>query len=156
MRYKNESKEKRNGVIYTPTEMADYLALEMIKYGKVELSKATEVNILDPAVGEGELILSMISKILEKNSTIKINIDGYETDDNVAIKTEQLIKQTFPTANVKITAQDFLEAVDTIDKKYHYIIANPPYIRTQILGADKAQEISNKMNLSGMTRHHHR
>ena len=24
MRYKNESKEKRNGVIYTPTEMADY------------------------------------------------------------------------------------------------------------------------------------
>ena len=149
MRYKNESKEKRNGVIYTPTEMADYLALEMIKYGKVELSKATEVNILDPAVGEGELILSMISKILEKNSTIKINIDGYETDDNVAIKTEQLIKQTFPTANVKITAQDFLEAVDTIDKKYHYIIANPPYIRTQILGADKAQEISNKMNLSG-------
>ena len=117
MRYKNESKEKRNGVIYTPTEMADYLALEMIKYGKVELSKATEVNILDPAVGEGELILSMISKILEKNSTIKINIDGYETDDNVAIKTEQLIKQTFPTANVKITAQDYLEAVDTIDKK---------------------------------------
>ena len=74
---------------------------------------------------------------------------NYETDDNVAIKTEQLIKQTFPTANVKITAQDFLEAVDTIDKKYHYIIANPPYIRTQILGADKAQEISNKMNLSG-------
>lgn len=149
MRYKNESKEKSNGIIYTPIEMADFLALEMIKYSQFDLKKAKEVNILDPAIGEGELILSMVSKILAINSEILINIDGYETDATVATKTEHFIRQQFPSANVSIIAQDFLEAIDNIDKKYNYIIANPPYIRTQILGADKAQEISNKMNLSG-------
>ena len=149
MRYKNESKEKSNGIIYTPMEMADFLALEMIKYSQFDLKKAKEVNILDPAIGEGELILSMVSKILAINSKILINIDGYETDATVATKTEHFIRQQFPSANVSIIAQDFLEAIDNIDKKYNYIIANPPYIRTQILGASKAQEISNKMNLSG-------
>ncbi len=149
MRYKNESKEKSNGIIYTPIEMADFLALEMIKYSQFDLKNAKEVNILDPAIGEGELILSMVSKILAINSEILINIDGYETDATVATKTEHFIRQQFPSANVSIIAQDFLEAIDNIDKKYNYIIANPPYIRTQILGADKTQEISNKMNLSG-------
>lgn len=149
MRYQNESKEKSNGVIYTPTEMADFLASEMIKYGQFDLNNSKEVNILDPAIGKGELILSMVSKILEINSEIVINIDGYETDAKVATKTEHTIRKHFPSANVSIVAKDFLEAVDNIDKKYNYIIANPPYIRTQILGADKAQEISNKMNLSG-------
>ncbi len=149
MRYKNESKEKSNGVIYTPIEMADFLALEMIKYGQYDLKKAKEVNILDPAIGEGELILSMASKILEINTEILININGYETDTTIATKTERFIKQRFPSANVSIIAKDFLEEIDNIDKKYHYIIANPPYIRTQILGADKAQKISNKTNLSG-------
>lgn len=149
MRYKNESKEKSNGIIYTPIEMADFLALEMIKYSQFDLKKAKEVNILDPAIGEGELILSMVSKILAINSEILINIDGYETDATVATKTEHFIRQQFPSANVSIIAQDFLKAIDNIDKKYNYIIANPPYIRTQILGADKTQEISNKMNLSG-------
>lgn len=149
MRYKNESKEKSNGIIYTPIEMADFLALEMLKYSQFDLKNAKEVNILDPAIGEGELILSMVSKILAINPEILINIDGYETDATVASKTEHFIRQQFPSANVSIIAQDFLEAIDNIDKKYNYIIANPPYIRTQILGADKAQEISNKMNLSG-------
>lgn len=149
MRYKNESKEKSNGIIYTPMEMADFLALEMIKFSKFNLKNAKEVNILDPAIGKGELILSMVSKILAINSDILINIDGYETDATVAAKTEHFIRKQFPSANVSIIARDFLEAIDNIDKKYNYIIANPPYIRTQILGASKAQEISNKMNLSG-------
>ena len=149
MRYKNESKEKSNGIIYTPIEMADFLALEMIKFSKFDLKNAKEVNILDPAIGKGELILSMVSKILAINSDILINIDGYETDATVAAKTEHFIRKQFPSANVSIIARDFLEAIDNIDKKYNYIIANPPYIRTQILGASKAQEISNKMNLSG-------
>lgn len=149
MRYKNESKEKSNGVIYTPKEMADFLALEMIKYGNFDLTNSTEVNILDPAIGEGELIVAIVTKILEINSKILVNIDGYETDTNVAPKTEKAIKQRFPLANVSVIAKDFLENADSIEKKYDYIIANPPYVRTQILGSYKAQEIANRMNLSG-------
>ena len=66
MRYKNESKEKRNGVIYTPTDMADYLAAEMIKYGQFDLSTASEVNVLDPAIGEG---CKIYKRSVRNNST---------------------------------------------------------------------------------------
>lgn len=45
---------------------------------------------------------------------------------------------------------NFLKAVEeNTAGKYDYIIANPPYVRTQIIGSDKAQEISNKLKLSG-------
>ena len=32
MRYSNAGKLKENGVVYTPTEMANYLAFEIYKY----------------------------------------------------------------------------------------------------------------------------
>ncbi|MFH7534191.1 Eco57I restriction-modification methylase domain-containing protein, partial [Acinetobacter baumannii] len=34
-------------------------------------------------------------------------------------------------------------------KKVDMIIANPPYVRTQVLGADKAQDLGSKFNLKG-------
>lgn len=149
MRYKNESKEKSNGVIYTPTEMADYLALQMIKYSHIDLSSITEVRILDPAVGRGELLLSMIKKIYEINDKIRIVAVGYETDSAVATNTEKYIVETFPSVMTSIKTADFLECAENLTEKYNFIIANPPYIRTQILGTEKAQDIAKKMKLSG-------
>ena len=46
--------------------------------------------------------------------------------------------------------KDFLNAVfDNHTVLFDYIIANPPYIRTQILGSEKAQQLSKKSGLSG-------
>ena len=149
MRYKNESKEKSHGVIYTPSEMADYLAQQMINYSNIDLTTTSEVSILDPAVGKGELLLSMIKKITEINNTVSIIAVGYETDTEIASKTLKSINTLFPTVKLTIIAKDFLECVESITQKYDYIIANPPYIRTQILGTEKAQDIAQKMNLSG-------
>ena len=57
MRYKNESKEKKHGVVYTPVDMADYLSSELIlNHG---CSFDDEITILDPAVGQGELLISI-------------------------------------------------------------------------------------------------
>ena len=52
MRYRSESKEKANGVFYTPSNMADYVASEMIKYHQKNTDE--NVYILDPAVGQGK------------------------------------------------------------------------------------------------------
>ena len=49
MRYSNTSKEKENGIVYTPTAMADYLAHEMIVHKHPQ--KDGIISILDPAVG---------------------------------------------------------------------------------------------------------
>lgn len=149
MRYSNETNKKANGVVYTPTEMADYLAEQMIHFSAIDLKSKKTIKLLDPAVGAGELLVSMIKKVLEGNSTIQILATGYETDTEMASKTQATIQRLFPEVKVTIHGEDFLSTVDSINGTYDFIIANPPYIRTQILGSDKAQKIARKMGLAG-------
>lgn len=63
MRYSNTNENKKNGVVYTPVEMADYVANQMVKYKPLENS--SEVSILDPSIGEGELVISMVNAICD-------------------------------------------------------------------------------------------
>ena len=147
MRYSNTSKEKENGIVYTPTAMADYLAHEMIVHKHPQ--KDGIISILDPAVGEGELLISIISA-LSDISTAKIIAVGYETDSSVCLKTQSNLEKLFPNVTITIKNEDFLKAIEEKNAgEYDYVIANPPYIRTQIMGSNKAQEISNKLNLNG-------
>lgn len=149
MRYANETKEKTNGVVYTPIEMADYLAEQMIEFSPLNFSNLTSVSILDPAAGEGELLIAIIRKIIAMKGNISIVAVGYETDATVASATKDRLSALFPDAQVQIYADDFLTTAETISDKYDFIIANPPYIRTQILGSEKAKQIAQKIGLSG-------
>ena len=149
MRYANETKEKTNGVVYTPIEMADYLAEQMIEFSPLNFSNLTSVSILDPAAGEGELLIAIIRKIIAMKGNIGVVAVGYETDATVASATKDRLSALFPNAQVQIYADDFLTTAETISDKYDFIIANPPYIRTQILGSEKAQQIAQKIGLSG-------
>ena len=145
MRYKNETKEKSHGMIYTPGDMADFLSNELISYHVNNHSD--EIYVLDPAVGEGELLLSL-GKLLKKHyPDSKLILVGYETDADVTKTTSQALAKMFPDDKVNIINQDFL-SVEPV-AQYDYVIANPPYIRTQILGTDKAQELANRYSLSG-------
>lgn len=146
MRYSNENKSKANGVVYTPSEMADYVARLMLRYA--DKNESTEVSILDPAVGEGELLVAMINAVKSKCS--KLKVIGYETDQTVGAVTQSKLREMFPEIDVEIRIGDFLAAVDDGSAgKYDYVIANPPYIRTQIMGSDKAQKIAEKLSLTG-------
>lgn len=145
MRYKNETKEKSNGMIYTPEEMADFLSNELISYHINDYGD--EIYILDPAVGNGELLLSIGGILKKRYPDIKLFLVGYETDKEVAETTSKELIDLFPNDKVEIIHQDFLSVEPTI--QYDFIIANPPYIRTQILGTDKAQALANKYSLSG-------
>ena len=123
MRYSNENKSKANGVVYTPSEMADYVARLMLRYA--DKSESTEVSILDPAVGEGELLVAMINAVKSKCS--KIKVVGYETDQAVGEVTQSKLSELFPEVDVEIRIGDFLAAVDDGSAgKYDYVIANPP------------------------------
>lgn len=145
-RYSNAGKMKENGVVYTPKEMADYVATEMLKYRRTEFKG--EISILDPAVGSGELLIAMINAV--KNQKLPIHAVGYEIDEDVAQNTEALLKELYPSAEIEIRIGDFLEAVEQGNaEKYDLIIANPPYIRTQIMGSEKAKIIAKKMQLTG-------
>ena len=146
MRYNNIGKNKENGIVYTPTEMADYVAKEMIKYKKTPCLDCIE--ILDPAVGKGELMVSMINAV--SNMGLPIKAVGYETDKYTAENTQKNLQEKYPNIDIEIRSEDFLEAVESgTVGKYDFVIANPPYIRTQIMGTDKSQIIAEKLKLTG-------
>lgn len=75
---------------------------------------------------------------------------GYETDGVVAKQTQERLTSMFPNVEIEIRVTDFLEAIESGNVgKYDFVIANPPYIRTQIMGSNRAQEIAEKMSLFG-------
>ncbi|MBR2512048.1 MAG: N-6 DNA methylase [Firmicutes bacterium] len=78
MRYSNENKSKANGVVYTPSEMADYVARLMLRYA--DKNESTEVSILDPAVGEGELLVAVLSYLMGLSAgaeAVKMIVAGF-------------------------------------------------------------------------------
>lgn len=147
MRYKNEDENKENGVVYTSPRMAEYVADQMIKYSSLSANQEC-VTILDPAVGEGELLVALITRLLSMGKSVTAT--GYETNKTVAEHTQKYLQECFPDVSIEIRCADFLNAVDTGNvKKYDFVIANPPYVRTQIIGSKKAQEIAEKLKLTG-------
>lgn len=146
MRYSNTGKNKENGVVYTPEEMANYVAKEILNYRTSAFD--SEISILDPAVGTGELLIALINTISEQGKRIKAV--GYETDKIVGKETQKKLEIMFPQVEIEIRTSNFLDAVeDGTAGKYDCVIANPPYIRTQILGCSRSQEIAQKLSLSG-------
>lgn len=146
MRYSNTDKNKENGIIYTPEQIATFVAEEMLKYRPV--SYESEISILDPAVGTGELLIAIL-KTMDMQGR-KVKVVGYETDKSVGIMAQEKLQAMFPKVEVEIRAVDFLSSVEDGNvEKYDYVIANPPYIRTQIMGSFRAQKIAQKLSLSG-------
>ena len=149
MRYKQLSSKKANGIVYTPTALANFLADQLVHFSKIDLEKTSRLCVLDPAVGGGELLISLINAIHSINKNILISAVGYETDSKVADETSSKLTAMFPSVSFKIYSEDFLSSFELNTNEFDFIIANPPYIRTQILGAEKASKISQKLNLNG-------
>jgi tRNA1(Val) A37 N6-methylase TrmN6 len=149
VRYTQEGYEKTNGIVYTPKAMADYLAHLIISHNKSVFEK--RVKILDPAIGDGELIISLIKQLAKKDAAMHISVVGFETDLSIIKHTKERLLTNFPNIKVEIKNEDFINYVLNAKTKHEYdfIIANPPYIRTQILGAKKAQEIASSIGLTG-------
>ncbi|MDR2792095.1 MAG: N-6 DNA methylase [Treponema sp.] len=149
MRYTNEGYNKTNGVVYTPRIMADYLSHLIISHNK-DISEQA-ISILDPAIGDGELIISLVKYIIKKSNNADISVMGFETDISIIKYTKERILTNFPNIKIEIKNEDFTSYAlkGKVKNSYDFIIANPPYIRTQILGAKKAQEIALNIGLTG-------
>lgn len=146
MRYKNQAKEKNNGVVYTPPAMATYIANEIVSEYKFDNSPI--VKVLDPALGEAELTMAVVSAIKAIHPDKKISVHGYDIDSLSVEKSRTRIKEAFPDVDINFMVQDFL-SVETIENNFDIVISNPPYIRTQILGEDVSKRLSEKFGLKG-------
>lgn len=149
--------QKITGSHYTPKILADFVANRIVESG-IDLSNTAKLNILDPAVGDGELILSLLNGLSKKNRNI--NVFGYDTNTFAVNESNTRIQTSFPDVLTNLENKSFLDfAFEYIEvkstsnllplRKFDLVIANPPYVRTQILGADQSKHLANKFSLSG-------
>lgn len=148
----NSLKERKIiGAHYTPTELSFFLAESIVSSYK---DLPDKINILDPAIGDGELLISLLKKLKGNKD---ISIFGFDTDKEAVKFAQKKIKDRF-NVNINFLHEDFLDYVmarmsnDLFSPElpqFDIIIANPPYVRTQLLGSQKSQLLASKFGLSG-------
>lgn len=160
-RYKGVTDEKANGAVYTPKSLANFVSQQIIRAAG-ENTDTSSVRILDPAVGSGELLVSLLEH-LSWTPNVRIEACGFETDPKALHIARKRIGKQFPNVSLRFESDSFLQFVldslgprrngnllnTSMPNAYDFVIANPPYVRTQIMGAGQAQRLSKQFGLSG-------
>jgi SAM-dependent methyltransferase len=149
-RYKDVGEVKSGGVTYTPRLLADFVAKRIVAVGNLKPGRVT--RILDPAVGHGELLLALLD-LLDG----PVEVSGFETDPDALARARERLSDAHPEAVLDLRLGSFLDYVlgnsadDLFGKRelYDLIIANPPYVRTQVIGADRARQLAQQFGLTG-------
>jgi adenine-specific DNA-methyltransferase len=149
---------KNTGATFTPQGLSVFLAERIASY-----IKPTNQKVLDPACGEGELLIAMGDILFD--SAIDFTLTGYDANEQyLSFAHERILR--FGAKNTKLVHEDFLQAIDvsshqsslglfqeynksSVNNSFDIVIANPPYVRTQLLGTEQAQELARKFNLKG-------
>ena len=145
-------KIKQTGAHFTPKELADLVAERLAKY---VARLPGNLRILDPACGDGNLLLAM-ADALPSDVLSRSTIVGIE-NDRAAYNTLMARLQEKGPCSTDLIMGDFLDYVDdgtmfSVTKQLEpvdVVIANPPYVRTQVLGAQRAQTLASKFGLEG-------
>jgi len=129
---------KKDGIHYTPPALAQFLAREIVKALDPSIGK---LKILDPACGDGSLLDAIKDEVSNRRVS---QIHGLDT----SLEAIQSCRLRLPKSETVLGQEDFLAQTKT-DNKFDIVIANPPFVRTQVLGGKRAQELSEKFGLSG-------
>lgn len=158
--YEKVKKQKADGATYTPKLLSDFVASEIVN--ATNFTNKDVINIFDPAIGDGQLLDSLLAHIPQLNNK-KISVYGYETNKDALNNAIATLSIKYPSINLHLKLEDFLSHVlecysfnnqislfgNNSTLKYDLIIANPPYVRTQILGSEKAKILASEFGLTG-------
>lgn len=116
------NENKRNGIYYTPTTLAEFLAKPLIN--------KSEISVFDPAYGEGALLLAAekVFKEIRYSKNDSINLFGC---DIAAPQNGSL----YHLQNLHLYELDFFEY--PIEHKFDVILMNPPYVRHHLIENEK-------------------
>jgi len=160
-RYAITTEEKAGGATYTPKLLADFVARQIVQAARLK-TNTEPLRVMDPAVGDGELLASLLEH-LKDQSDLKIEVYGFETNVKALNLAKSRLKQLLPGVSVNLEEGNFLEFVlehfgaegnanlfsPHVSEAYDLIIANPPYVRTQIMGTRQAQLLAQHFGLNG-------
>lgn len=159
-RYQSVDSEKAHGVTYTPEVLARFVAQRIVE--NAELGSRSSITVLDPAIGNGALILALLEALGDK-AHAKLTVRGFDTNSSALEEAAHLIRTDFPKTRLELTRSSFLDYVLEIgggygvqslfsqgkSEAFDLVIANPPYVRTQVMGTERAQQLSNAFGLTG-------
>jgi adenine-specific DNA-methyltransferase len=141
-----KSPRKVHGVHYTPSELARFVARRVL----AQLA-GRECVALDPACGEGELLQALALESAETGAPAP-QLVGVDRDEAVLALAHERLTQV-QASSVTLHHGDFLASTmaDTtvLPASYDVVISNPPYVRTQTLGAARAQALAFQFGLTG-------
>ncbi len=147
------SKQKSTGSHFTPDNLSAFLADRIIHFYDF---KDKNSLVCDPSCGDGNLLVALKEKI----DTSNVKFLGIESDLTSYTDAQARLSKD---KNITLLNCDFLELYiqnfaekDLFEQKNkskiqkpNVIIANPPYVRTQVLGSSKSQDIANLFLLKG-------
>lgn len=157
-RYSEVVQQKSSGSTYTPLDFAAFVADQIVQVA--DLPKSGKIRVLDPACGDGALLDALIKR-LPLSARKRVEVVGYDTDPEAIRIATQRFRQGFPDLNVHLDQKDFLDHVlnlqgggdlfsaGEVHEPFHLVIANPPYVRTQIMGAQQTQQLAQHFGLTG-------
>jgi len=152
------TREKKHGIHYTPTDLAAFLAEQIAQ--RLPTSRR-DLTLLDPACGDGEL-LEALARAVPDSVRERLTLVGYDTDHDAVVEASRNLSGLGVKA-VDVSAEDFL-SLAAVDPSVNaglfaqqaeraieadVIISNPPYVRTQVLGAEQAQQLARRFGLAG-------
>ncbi|MFE6925252.1 Eco57I restriction-modification methylase domain-containing protein [Nocardia sp. NPDC057663] len=138
---RDAQERKRHGRHYTPPELARFLARRALLHAP----RAGELRVLDPACGDGELLLAVHREVAPD---VTVRLTGYDLDRRAVGETAA--RAAAEGIEIECRADDFLAASARIaDGSFDLVISNPPYVRTQQLGGSTAQLLSKQFGLRG-------
>lgn len=157
-RYSQVDQQKSAGATYTPPPFAEFVAHQMVR--TASLPPRGTIRILDPAVGDGALLDALL-KCLPITARKRVEVHGYDTDPAAINAASQRLRGDFPGLKIRLEEKDFLGHVLNLQggndlfltgeaqAPFDLVIANPPYVRTQVMGARQAQQLAQSFGLTG-------
>ena len=140
-----ESARKRLGQHYTPPALADFLAEQTLAH--MDTRRET-LRVLDPACGDGALLLAFARVAERRGITASLTLIGFDLDPDAIHSARHQAAGAGVTLDLR--AADFLAAAAEMNTgRVDAIVTNPPYVRSQQMGAAPSQALATGHDLRG-------
>lgn len=151
---------KAGGVHYTPARLASFVVANALEY----IETAGRLRVLDPACGDGALLAAVVELVTPECELELVGCDK----DPAAIEAAEARLVGLSAGNVSWSLEtcDFLSEATalreassslfggspesaSLAEPFDLVVANPPYVRTQTLGAEESRRLADVFGLTG-------